>query len=61
MGEVGGWGGYVCPWSDFQLLSFPILKGRPCPSARLVYIYVSVICYATISYVAEKCVIIGYT
>ena len=46
---------------DFQLLLFPILKGRPCPSARLVYIHVSVICYATISYVAEKCVIIGYT
>ena len=58
MGEGEGGGATYVPSLIF---SFPILKGRPCPPARLVYIHVSVICYATISYVAEKCVIIGYT
>ena len=36
LGGVGR-GGYVCPWSEFQVCSFPILRSRPCSSARLVF------------------------
>ena len=34
-------GGYVCPWSEFQIWPFRIfLKSRPCPCWYLTDIYV---------------------
>ena len=41
---MGGGGWYVCPYSEFQVWSFPILRSRPCSSAWLVFTHVAISC-----------------
>ena len=61
-----GWGKgdmYV-PTLNFQILSFPILRSRPCSSARLVFTHVAISSSLMLlfqGHVAKKCVIIGCT
>ena len=40
--KYGWWGGYVCSLSEFQIRLFPILRSRPCSSARLVFTHVTI-------------------
>ena len=59
-----GGGGYVCPQSEFQVWSFPILRSRPCSSAWLVFTHFAISSSLMLlfqGHVAKKCVIIGCT
>ena len=62
--KYGWWGGYVCSLSEFQIRLFPILRSRPCSSARLVFTHVAISSSLMLlfqGHVAKKCVIIGCT
>ena len=39
---VGGWGGggFICPWYEFQMRSFHILRSRPCSGQYITHLYV---------------------
>ena len=59
-----GGGEHVCPLSEFQIRSFPILRSRPCSSAWLVFTYVAILSSLMLlfqGHVAKICVIIGCT
>ena len=62
VGGGGGWGRTSLVW--IEEWSFPILRSRPCSSARLVFTYVAISSSLVLlfqSHVAKKCVIIGCT
>ena len=62
LGRVGGWGRTSLVW--IEVWSFPILRCRPCSSARLVFTHVAISSSLMLlfqGHVAKKCVIIGCT
>ena len=55
---------YVCPLSELQVWSFPILRSSPCSSGRLVFTHVAILSSLMLlfqGHVAKKFVIIGWT